>query len=145
MDQKRLTAAVEKSLQAEGFQRPAEVSLSLIGDADMRELNRDYRGFDKPTDVLSFSQLEEGESTVEQSNAIEGEPILLGDIVISVETAKRQADDKGHDLEAELDLLVVHGMLHLLGYDDETDEGAEQMRERENNILRQLEHGRTAG
>ena len=96
----------------------------------MRELNRDYRGKDRPTDVLSFSQLE-GEPMQPE----EEEPVALGDIVISIDTAKRQAAEKGHSLSDELDLLVVHGMLHLLGYDDETDEQAEVMREHEICIL----------
>ena len=86
----------------------ANATLALVGDARIRELNRDHRGYDKPTDVLSFSA---------------GEPDYLGDIVISVDTARRQATRRGSNLERELKVLSLHGFLHLLGYDHETDDG----------------------
>lgn len=131
MDQKRLIEVVKKSLLVEKFGKPVEVSIVLTDDEDMHELNRDYRGKDKPTDVLSFPQLE-GEPF-----GIQDGPVALGDIVISVDTARRQAVERGRTLEDELDLLVAHGMLHLLGYDDETEEGAAEMREHELLILGQ--------
>lgn len=129
VDQRRLTAAVRRTLQVEGFDRSAEVSIVLVDDEEMHELNKHYRGIDKPTDVLSFSQLE-GETP-----EIADMPVVLGDIVISVDTAGKQAEQRGRALSDELDLLVVHGMLHLLGYDDQTDEGADEMREHEKRIL----------
>lgn len=136
MDPDRLVTAVRKTLQYEGFDRPAEVSILLIEDDEMKELNRRYRGFDKPTDVLSFSQLDSSYSTPP------GCPVALGDVIISVPTAHRQADARGRSMEDEIDLLVVHGVLHLLGYDDETDEGAEEMNHRQEEILGQLNDGR---
>jgi len=86
----------------------ASATLALVGDARIRELNRDFRGFDKATDVLSFP--------AEQ-------PDYLGDIVISVDTARRQAMRRGSNLKRELKVLSLHGFLHLLGYDHENDEG----------------------
>jgi len=130
VNQERLTRVAKELLQAEKFPYPAEVSILLTTDEHIHQLNRDYRGKDKPTDVLSFQQWEEDEIQGEPE-----EPVVLGDVVISIETASRQAEEKGWTLDDELSLLVVHGILHLLGYDDETDEGAEEMRERERAVL----------
>jgi len=103
----------------------------LTDDTGICKLNRDYRGIDAPTDVLSFP--------LESRPSAEGLPILLGDIAISVEMAARQAQTLqmkattwGPDDEVEH--LIIHGMLHLLGYDDATEEGAEEMRVREEAI-----------
>lgn len=138
MNRDRLKRAVRKSLQSEGFEGPAEVSIVLTDDAEIHVLNREYRGIDRPTDVLAFSQLE-GETFHQESG-----PVALGDIVISVETAARQATEAGHSLQDEIDLLVVHGVLHLLGYDDQTEDGAAEMRRREKAILSELEDGKAA-
>ena len=89
-----------------------ELSVALVHDVEMHRLNRDYRGKDRTTDVLAFA-LREGEDTSVQ------EPGLLGDVVVSVPTAERQAKDRGHALERELAELLAHGILHLLGYDHE--------------------------
>ena len=86
----------------------ASATLALVGDARIQKLNRDFRGHDKPTDVLSFA--------AEQTD-------YLGDIVISVDTASRQAKRRGSQLKRELKVLSLHGLLHLLGYDHETDDG----------------------
>lgn len=91
----------------------AGLTIAFIRDAAMRRLNRDYRGIDKPTDVLSFAYGEE------EGAHSEG----LGDMVISVETARRYAEELGLTLQCELDHLVIHGTLHLAGYDHETDNG----------------------
>lgn len=88
-----------------------EISVVFTDDAEIHQLNRDYRGKDKPTDVLSFSQ-REGEFGDETDT-------MLGDVVISVDTAGRQADEKGHTVEKEIDILLIHGILHLAGYDHE--------------------------
>ena len=111
----------------------AELSVLLCDDAFILPLNRDYRGKDRPTDVLSFSQ-REGE---------DGDPEdpVLGDVVISVETAGRQAAERGHALEHELRVLLVHGVLHLLGYDHEVDEEAEEMEALERDLLSRLPIG----
>jgi len=86
----------------------ASATLALVGDARIQKLNRDFRGHDKPTDVLSFAG--------DQSD-------YLGDIVVSVDTASRQAKRRGSHLKRELKVLSLHGFLHLLGYDHETDDG----------------------
>ena len=104
-----------------------EVSVVLTDDREIRELNARYRGVDAPTDVLSFA-LEEGEKARAEEE-LEGEDIrLLGDIVISLETAARQAAEANHAFSWELAWLVAHGTLHLLGYDHQDDGGYEVMR-----------------
>lgn len=109
----------------------SELSLVVCDDAFIRPLNRDYRGKDAPTDVLSFA-MQEGE-------AVREDDPVLGDLVISAETAARQAEEQGHGLDAELRVLLVHGLLHLLGYDHEVDEDeAEQMRAAEATLLTEL-------
>ncbi|HZO90786.1 MAG TPA: rRNA maturation RNase YbeY [Chthonomonadaceae bacterium] len=131
-----LRQAARRLLQAEGKSR-AEVSVLLTDDATIHDMNRRYRGYDKPTDVLSFAQ---GENLpdVPRPPQLPGQPPILGDVVISVDTAARQAEAAGVSLEQELALLTVHGILHLLGYEDETEAGAEQMRAREQEILNHL-------
>lgn len=99
----------------------------------MHELNRRYRGYDKPTDVLSFAQRDQS-ADAPIIPVLPGMPTVLGDIVISVDTALRQSEAHGVTLDQELALLTVHGLLHLLGYEDETEEGAERMREREREL-----------
>ena len=86
-----------------------EVGLVLTGDTEIRRLNRQYRGIDRPTDVLAFPMREKRESS----------DSLLGDVVISIPTARKQALQQGHSLQQELALLIIHGLLHLLGYDHE--------------------------
>lgn len=126
-----LRQAVQRLLRIENRMR-SEVSILLTDDAEIQAMNRDYRGMDKPTDVLSFAQ----EETLPDAPSMpRSGPSLLGDIVISVETAVRQAKRRDIPLERELALLAVHGALHLIGYEDETEAGAERMRLREQEIL----------
>ncbi len=101
----------------------------LTGDEEIRTLNRDYRGIDSPTDVLSFSQ-NEGEDF----GASEDES-PLGDVVISIETARRQAQEQDRSLEEEVDTLLVHGLLHLLGYDHAEPEDEKRMFARQDEVL----------
>ncbi len=116
----------------------AEVGVVFADDAYIRGLNRDYRGIDAATDVLSFA-LDEGEEPAVQGGP---EETLLGDIVISLETAGRQAEEFGHSLEREVAYLAVHGMLHLVGYDHEEEEAKAAMRREEERILGILGIGR---
>jgi len=110
--------------------RDAELSILLVSDAEMRRLNRTWRDRDRTTDVLAFAQ-GEGEGGVPDG--------LLGDVVISVDTARRQAAERGLTLAAEADRLLVHGLLHLLGYDHEVSEReARRMQRRERALLRVL-------
>lgn len=89
-----------------------ELSVALVGDPVMRDLNRDYRGKNRPTDVLAFA-MSEGEPLATGK----GEPEILGDVVISIDTAEKQAARAGRTLLDELTMLLAHGLLHLLGYD----------------------------
>lgn len=112
-----------------------EVSVSFVDDDEIRMLNREYRNKDASTDVLSFPL---GEGGVYDMNPENG-AMSLGDIVISMETAQRQADAYGHNLRREIGFLTVHSMLHLLGYDHETGKLEEvRMREKEEEVLGML-------
>ncbi len=108
----------------------AILSILLCDDQYIHPINREYRDKDKPTDVLSFAQREGEFAFIDDS--------LLGDVIISVETAERQATEKQHSLERELTILLVHGILHLLGYDHIEDADAIIMETKEREILDQL-------
>lgn len=122
-------------LTFEDFNEPAEISVTFVDDERIHELNRKYRNVDRSTDVLSFPL---GENGVYDKNPENG-ACLLGDIVISVETAVRQAETYGHSLQREIGFLTVHSMLHLLGY-DHVNGGIEEvrMREKEERVLTEL-------
>lgn len=105
-----------------------ELSVVLTDDDEIHELNRDFRGKDRPTDVLAFS-LGEGEAS-------EFAGPLLGDVVISVPTARRQAKQRKRELEAELRMLLAHGLLHLVGWDHQTDEEDRRMKARTRALCR---------
>jgi probable rRNA maturation factor len=102
-----------------------EFSVLLTGDEDLRAMNLQFRGLDKPTDVLSFPALPEA------ANCGQG-----GDLAISLDTAAIQAVDHGHTLQMEVKILILHGLLHLAGYDHERDQG--QMRRRESRLRKQF-------
>jgi probable rRNA maturation factor len=119
----------------ENFNGNAEVSVSFVDNKEIKNLNKLYRDKDQPTDVLSFPLGENGEYDVNNETGA----FLLGDIVISLETAVKQAAMFGHSLEREIGFLTVHSMLHLLGYDHEKSAlDAAIMREREEAILEKL-------
>ena len=110
--------------------RHGELSLLLVSDGEMRRLNRRWRGRDRPTDVLAFAQAEG------PGGAPDG---MLGDVVISVDTARRQARQRGETLGREADRLLIHGLLHLLGYDHERSAAeARRMQRRERALARWL-------
>ncbi|HWR60250.1 MAG TPA: rRNA maturation RNase YbeY [Clostridia bacterium] len=132
---------VEKVLASEDCEEAYEVSISFVNNEEIRSLNREYRGIDKATDVLSFPMLEFTEE--EQEEDEEGveyidEEIALGDIVISMEKASEQAEEYGHSFDRELAFLLVHGMLHLLGYDHEVEATEGEIFDRQEEILREL-------
>jgi probable rRNA maturation factor len=117
VDRDRLAELASETLSALG-RANAEVTLVLVRDPAIRKLNRRFRGKDTATDVLSFpasDQREENAAVVERES--------LGDVVISTDTAVKQARDAGYSLERELSELVIHGVLHLCGYDHENDNG----------------------
>ena len=111
---------------------PGEVSIRIAGDALLRRLNREYMGYDQPTDVLSFPSAD-----VDPDSRAR----YFGDIAISLPRARAQADEAGHPLRAELQLLVVHGILHLLGYDHTTPTQKRRMWKVQEAILRQVGAG----
>ena len=127
-------------LDFEHFDGPAEISVTFVDNSRIHELNREYRGKDSATDVLSFPLGENGEYDIDEDNGCK----LLGDIVISMERAMEQAELYGHSLQREVAYLTVHSMLHLLGYDHEAG-GLEavRMREKEEAVLIQLGLPRT--
>ncbi|MDQ0351056.1 putative rRNA maturation factor [Alkalibacillus filiformis] len=124
-------AADQQSVESD-----AEISVTFVLDEDIKAINRDYRGKDDPTDVISFALEEQGEGELE----VIGEelPLHLGDIVISVDRAFEQAKEFGHSDNRELAFLAVHGLLHLLGYDHETEDDEKVMFEKQENILQKF-------
>jgi len=130
-----LAGVVNEALVSEGADKDAEVSLVFVDDNYIAQLNKQYRGKDGPTDVLSFA-MQEGPAMP----GGEGE-ILLGDVVISLETARRQAEEYGHGLAREVAYLTVHGVLHLLGYDHETEADKRVMRQKEEAVLDRMLKG----
>ncbi|MDY7094488.1 MAG: rRNA maturation RNase YbeY [Acidobacteriota bacterium] len=115
-----------QALVAELAPEAASLGLRFTSDRELRRLNRTYRGKDRPTDVLSFP----GDLSVSEEGAAEGGEGHLGDVAISVPTARRQAAAAGHAAGRELRLLTLHGVLHCLGYDHETDDGTMERLER---------------
>ncbi|MBI5163013.1 MAG: rRNA maturation RNase YbeY [Magnetospirillum sp.] len=109
---------------------PLELSLVLADDATVRDLNRTWRGQDKATNVLSFAALDDDAAPLP-----EGAPLLLGDVIIAFETCAREAADEGKSLDDHLSHLVVHGVLHLIGFDHRDDAAAEEMEGLETAIL----------
>ncbi len=127
--------AVSETLSEEGFASPAEVSVSFVDNEEIHKLNLEYRGKDKPTDVLSFPMWE-GEDAIGDTD---GEAVLLGDIILSVEKAYAQAEEYGHSIDRELAFLSVHSTLHLLGYDHETSEEDEKyMNTKQEDVLTRI-------
>ena len=135
IDPEKICSAVLDELN---LAHSAEVSVVFTDDEEIHALNREYRGVDRPTDVLSFCQ-NEGDEDFDDVNAdfaaCEEENEILGDIVISVPTARRQAAEAGKTPEEEITLLIIHGTLHLLGYDHAEPEEEREMFALQNEIL----------
>ena len=118
-----------------GLGEQEEVDITIVTDDEIHTLNRDYRNVDRATDVLSFALDEDGG----EPELVGGPEVhLLGDIIISAETAARQAEEFGHGLEREIVYLAVHGLLHLLGYDHMQEEDKVIMRAKEEEALREI-------
>jgi len=125
------------ALKAEGIMPPYEVSLVFTDSETVQKLNRDYRGVDEPTDVLAFYMLPQKEG--DSSFALPPDGVLrLGEVVISYPQAVEQAKEQGHSTDKELALLIIHGILHLLGYDHEQPEEEAKMRAREGELLEKI-------
>jgi probable rRNA maturation factor len=129
---------LDKTAEVYDLSPQTEVSILLTDNETIHSLNRDYRGKDMPTDVLSFA-LNEGDEPVIVDGPTEE---LLGDIIISLEKAAEQAVEYGHSQEREVAFLTLHGLLHLLGYDHETEEDKTEMRREEEHVLGLLGIGR---
>lgn len=135
-----MTRAAVLAAEGEGLESAAcQLSVSFVSKEEIRELNRDYRGIDSATDVLSFPQFERDEIEYYAENKENApEEFMLGDVVICMEKAEEQALEFGHSLTRELVYLFTHSVLHLLGYDHETEEDKEVMRKREEEIMEDL-------
>lgn len=129
-----LRRSISTALKFMSFEHPAEVSVTAVDDEQIRELNRDYRDKDKPTDVLSFPMSEGGEWEMSEDGYA-----ILGDIVLSLERCTRQAEEYGHSFERELSFLTVHSVLHLLGFDHElSKEDEEEMFSLQKQIMEKI-------
>jgi probable rRNA maturation factor len=125
IDRRRMREVARTVLEGEAVV-DAEISLAFVDNATIHQLNRRYLNHDEPTDVLSFPLSELGAKR------------LAGELVIGAEVAKAQAESRGHDVQAELALYVIHGLLHLCGHDDKTADHAKAMRQRERHYLKAL-------
>lgn len=134
--QKTIIAVADAAAKVTKIGKNAELSVLIVDNSYIQELNHIYRGQDSPTDVLSFSMNE----LVDEDEVldVEGETNVLGDIVVSLQQAYHQSQEYGHSLERELGYLVAHGILHLLGYDHETEVERELMRNLEEKIMRRV-------
>ena len=130
--EKRLQDGLNAVAKLHDLDDMTEVDITIVDDEEIHQLNRDYRNVDRPTDVLSFALDEDDE---DEPELLEGQLHLLGDIIISAETATRQAEEFGHGLEREIVYLAVHGLLHLLGYDHMVEEDKVIMRAKEEEAL----------
>ncbi|MGM8213525.1 rRNA maturation RNase YbeY [Virgibacillus sp. W0430] len=128
-----LQRLIEYAAKREGVSHESELSINFVDNREIQELNRNYRQQDTPTDVISFAL----QDSVDGEVSIVGEdiPLLLGDIVISVDKAKQQAEAYNHSLQRELGFLAVHGFLHLLGYDHYNEESEREMFTKQEEIL----------
>ncbi|WP_121611718.1 rRNA maturation RNase YbeY [Mesobacillus foraminis] len=130
-------AEIEKLLQfaaiKEQVEPGSEVSVTFVSNSRIHEINREYREKDRPTDVISFALEELGEGEIKVVGA--GIPRILGDIIISTQKAREQAEEYSHSFMRELGFLAVHGFLHLLGYDHMSEEEEKEMFSRQREIL----------
>ncbi|MDD4170157.1 MAG: rRNA maturation RNase YbeY [Desulfotomaculaceae bacterium] len=129
-----LVLVVQEAIKGRGYEDEAEISLVFVNDNYIRDLNLQYRGIDSPTDVLSFAMLE--------GEPLQGGEAMLGDVVISLQAARRQAEEYGHSFRREVAYLTIHGVLHLIGYDHQTEDERRIMRNHEEELLARLELSR---
>ena len=146
--QNKLEEVINFALKEEEVTVPTEISMLFVDNEEIREINNDTRGIDRATDVLSFPMLDYEDKKVfkemykdKEFNEIfmDGEELVLGDIVLSLERALEQSEEYNHSFTREACYLVVHSVLHLLGYDHMEDEDKKVMRKREEEILGKLD------
>ncbi|MDI3298327.1 MAG: rRNA maturation RNase YbeY [Bacillota bacterium] len=142
----RLLARVAQRVLERAGLAHGHLDVTVTGDLEIRRLNREHRGVDRSTDVLSFPQYEaEAIAGLAGSRDAGGPPLLLGDVVISLPTARRQAEAYGHSLEREVAFLAVHGTLHVLGWDHQTAEDERRMMAETETVLAEFDLRREAG
>lgn len=137
-----LVMCVNTALRNESIDTPSSVDITFVSDKTIKQINREYRGKNMPTDVLSFPMIEFSEGKLldnEEEYIDEDGTMFLGDIIISLERAVSQAEEYGHSFMREAGFLCVHSMLHLLGYDHEEDEESRKaMRVKEEAALNEI-------
>ena len=127
----KIESIINECLEYEELDNHYEVSLSFVDNEEIHQLNKEFRGKDSATDVLSFPMMDD-------EFDLELEEETLGDIVISLERALEQSKDYNHSLEREICFLICHSMFHLLGYDHDTDDNTKEMRAKEEFVLNKL-------
>ena len=138
--EKVIKKVLEECFEEEGLKdSKLEVTITLTNPQTIKKINKQYRNIDKATDVLSFPMFEkkELEEMIKQKDFLHED--VLGDIIISIEKVKEQAEEYGHSFERELSYMVVHGFYHLMGYDHMEEEDKKEMRKKEENILEKLD------
>lgn len=135
--QKIVEKSIKQSIKHEDFKEKCQVSVSVVDNEQIQNINKEYRKIDEQTDVLSFPMIDFNVESDHQFDYDRGY-LMLGDIVISLEKAQEQANEYGHSLEREVGFLCVHSVLHLLGYDHQNKDDTKIMREKEENILEEL-------
>ena len=133
--QELVTKLLEFAATQEKVTEGSEVSITFVDNERIHEINKEYRQKDAPTDVISFAMEEMGEGEIEIIGS--DVPAVLGDIIISIDRMREQADEYGHSNERELGFLAIHGFLHLLGYDHMNEEDEKVMFSRQKELLEQ--------
>jgi len=141
LNQKYLSEIAEKILEVAGFKKPVEISLVIIGEKRIRTLNKKYRGIDKVTDVLSFGNDAVNKTAKNKTVKFVDSPdgvFHLGEVFICYSQAVKQAKQKKHSVKKELTILLIHGILHLLGYEHKGDYARSEMKIKEMEVLEKL-------
>ena len=137
-EEKLIKEVVSRVLEEEKVLPEVDVYITLTNSEEIHKINKEYRDVDRPTDVLSFPMYERDEIAGLKNDTDDEIEKILGDIIVSIEKVREQAEEYGHSFERELAYLVTHGMLHLLGYDHMIEEEKAVMRKREEEILETL-------
>lgn len=137
-EEKLIKEVVSRVLEEEKVLPEIDVYITLTNNEEIHKINKEYRDVDRPTDVLSFPMYERDEIADLKNDTDDEIEKILGDIIVSIEKVREQAEEYGHSFERELAYLVTHGMLHLLGYDHMIEEEKAVMRKREEEILETL-------
>lgn len=141
IDRQFLKKVAQNVLDAERLKSKVELSIALVGETRMRALNKKYRGKDRVTDVLSFGEPKNQKNKTPKNETFVGPPdnvVRLGEVIICPGEAKKNAAKIGHSVKKEIAILIIHGVLHLLGYDHEKEYGRDKMARRQEEILSSL-------